>query len=95
MTLQEPNPGEEAIATDCQVIPLNGLDLLADPSGALIWPERKLLLAADLHFEKGSSYATQGRYLPPYDTAATLDRLEAVLQRQSIQQVSGRTVSPM
>jgi len=46
-------------------------------SGAL-WIEGDGVLAAgDLHLEKGSSYAARGQLLPPYDTRATLDRLEA------------------
>ena len=45
-------------------------------SGAL-WLERDGVLAAgDLHLEKGSAYAARGQLLPPYDTAATLDRLQ-------------------
>jgi len=47
------------------------------PSGALWLPGERMLVAADLHMEKGSSYATRGQLLPPYDTRATLDRLEA------------------
>ncbi len=35
-----------------------------------------MLVAGDLHLEKGSSYAARGQLLPPYDTRATLDRLE-------------------
>jgi DNA ligase-associated metallophosphoesterase len=46
-------------------------------SGAL-WLEREAaLVVADLHFEKGSFFAVRGQMLPPYDTAETLDRLEA------------------
>jgi hypothetical protein len=48
--------------------------LLADPEGALYWSEQGLLVVADLHLEKGSSFAARG-VLPPYDTAATLARL--------------------
>jgi DNA ligase-associated metallophosphoesterase len=45
-------------------------------SGAL-WVEGEgVLVAADLHLEKGSAYAARGQLLPPYDTAATLARLE-------------------
>jgi DNA ligase-associated metallophosphoesterase len=60
---------------------LNGVGLVADLSGALLWPERGLLVVADLHLEKGSSFAQRGRMLPPYDTRATLDRLKAVIER--------------
>ncbi len=58
---------------------LNGAELLADLFGALFWPARRLLAVADLHLEKGSAFASRGRLLPPYDTAATLARLEAAI----------------
>src|SRR4051812_50119744 len=54
---------------------------VADLSGALIWQEQGLLIVSDLHLEKGSSYATRGVLLPPYDTVATLARLAAVIAR--------------
>ena len=57
------------------LIVLAGVPLLADPDGALYWPEHGLLAVADLHLEKGSSFAARGQLLPPYDTAATLARL--------------------
>lgn len=57
-------------------IQLNGATLTADPAGALFWPTRGWLLVADLHLEKGSAFARHGQFLPPYDTAATLTRLE-------------------
>lgn len=55
---------------------LNSASLKADPAGALFWPTRGWLLVADLHLEKGSAFARLGQFLPPYDTAATLSRLE-------------------
>jgi DNA ligase-associated metallophosphoesterase len=60
---------------------LNGVGLVADLSGALVWPERNLLVVADLHLEKGSAFAQRGQLLPPYDTSATLDRLSHVVGR--------------
>jgi hypothetical protein len=51
------------------------VSLHADPAGALYWPEHGLLAVADLHLEKGSSFAARGQLLPPYDTAVTLARL--------------------
>lgn len=56
-----------------------GADLLADVSGALIWPAAGLIAVADLHLEKGSGFAARGALLPPYDTAATLGRLERLV----------------
>jgi DNA ligase-associated metallophosphoesterase len=60
-----------------------GVALLADLSGALFWEEQSLLVVSDLHLEKGSSFATRGVLLPPYDTAATLSRLAAVVARHN------------
>jgi DNA ligase-associated metallophosphoesterase len=61
-------------------IDLNGAELLADLSGAVAWPARRLLAVADLHLEKGSAFASRGRLLPPYDTVATLARLETCIE---------------
>jgi uncharacterized protein len=58
-----------------------GVTLLADFSGALFWEAQGLLVVSDLHLEKGSSFAARGVLLPPYDTAATLGRLAAVIAR--------------
>lgn len=62
-------------------ITVNGARLVADPSGALIWPERSTIVVADLHLEKGSGYARKGTLLPPYDSQATLARLETLVER--------------
>jgi DNA ligase-associated metallophosphoesterase len=58
-----------------------GTALSADPAGALYWPAQGLLAVADLHLEKGSSFAARGQLLPPYDTAATLSRLDRLIAR--------------
>lgn len=56
--------------------------LTADRSGAVWWAEKRLLAVADLHFEKGSAFAVKtGQLLPPYDTHATLARLNEVVER--------------
>jgi hypothetical protein len=58
-----------------------GHALALDPAGALFWPARRLLIVADLHLEKGAALARRGALLPPYDTHATLERLEALVGR--------------
>ena len=63
------------------VIRVAGTELLADPSGALYWPDEGALIVADLHLEKGSAFAKRGMLLPPYDTAATLARLARLVGR--------------
>jgi DNA ligase-associated metallophosphoesterase len=65
--------------SDCGAlwIELMGTPVALRPSGALWVAGERTLVAGDLHLEKGSSYAAKGQLLPPYDTVATLDRLEA------------------
>lgn len=53
----------------------NGAAVCARSDGALHWPDEGLLAVADLHLEKGSSYAARRQFLPPYDTRQTLAAL--------------------
>lgn len=60
---------------------LAGAQLTALPSGALYWPEQRLLTVSDLHLGKSERRARlQGQSLPPYETRDTLTRLEADLK---------------
>lgn len=58
---------------------LAGMDARLMPSGALYWPAAGTLVVSDLHLETGSSHARRRVFLPPWDTAATLARLEAAV----------------
>ena len=60
-------------------VTVNGVALAADCLGALYWPGEGLLVVADLHLEKGSSFARRGQLLPPYDTTETLSRLARLI----------------
>ena len=74
-------PGEETF------LHLAGELLVPLPEGALWWAAERLLVVSDLHFEKGSAYASRGQMLPPYDTGATLgtvERLCAALQPRTV-----------
>ena len=51
---------------------------IADAAGALWHEAERTLVIADLHLEKGSSFARRGMLLPPYDTTVTLAALAAV-----------------
>jgi len=62
-------------------VQVGSLGFVTDPSGALYLPGERLLVVADLHFEKGSAFAERGIMLPPYDTRATLNRLATVIAR--------------
>lgn len=47
------------------------------PSGALYWPARKTLAVSDLHLGKSERLARRGgSLLPPYETQATLEKLD-------------------
>lgn len=61
------------------LVTIAGERAVCDPRGVLYFPELALLAVSDLHLEKGSSLARRGALIPPYDTAATLARLQAVI----------------
>ncbi len=52
---------------------------MAHSDAALYWPAHRALLVADLHLEKASWYAGYGQMLPPYDSRATMERLESII----------------
>jgi hypothetical protein len=64
-----------------QPVSICGKSFRADYSGALYWPAEDALIVADLHLEKGSSFAAKGIMLPPYDTRETLTRLAEAMDR--------------
>ncbi len=57
-------------------VTIAGVDAVLDLSGALFLPDDQVLVVSDLHFEKASSYARRGQFIPPYDTGVTLTALE-------------------
>jgi uncharacterized protein len=73
-------PGDDG-KSGIRDIKVSSVTLVADCGGALYWPEEALLVVADLHLEKGSSFAQRGVLLPPYDSAATLGRLAQLVTR--------------
>jgi DNA ligase-associated metallophosphoesterase len=72
---------DELPAVRVATVEVAGVTFVADLSGALFWQEQSVLVVSDLHLEKGSSFASRGVLLPPFDTAATLGRLAAVIAR--------------
>ncbi|WP_406648607.1 ligase-associated DNA damage response endonuclease PdeM [Aliisedimentitalea scapharcae] len=55
---------------------LAGVPLCALGTGALWWPDQRLLCVSDLHLGKAERLARRGGpVLPPYETRDTLDRL--------------------
>ena len=68
-------------SSEAPPIRLAGIDIIPDLSGAAYLPDYEALLVADLHFEKGSSLASRGVHLPPYDTASSLSMLAGAIAR--------------
>jgi uncharacterized protein len=76
----KPAPGSASQGRTDHALGVAGTTLVADPAGALYWPDEGLLIVADLHLEKGSAFAKRGILLPPYDTATTLARLARLVE---------------
>ena len=66
---------------------VNGERLVLDCAGAIWWPAERTLVFSDIHFEKGSSLARWGAFLPPYDTRTTLRRMAALIDRYAPRRV--------
>jgi len=62
-------------------IAVSGVAATLDLSGAMYCPDHDALVVADLHFEKGSSFARRGQLLPPYDTRETIGPLALAIER--------------
>jgi DNA ligase-associated metallophosphoesterase len=69
---------DEAVAAAGGIV-IAGERAICDPRGALYFPELRLLAVSDLHLEKGSAFARRRVFLPPYDSAVTLLKLQTVL----------------
>jgi DNA ligase-associated metallophosphoesterase len=68
-------------------IEFGGQRFALDASGALWWPQRRLLVVSDLHLEKSTFLAQHGSPLAPYDSHDTLLRLEALIARYQPQEL--------
>jgi len=81
---RNPLPTEGGVSNITETMPsapivVCGEELAGLACGALWRESDRLLIVADLHFEKGSSFARRGQMLPPYDTAATLAALSVLV----------------
>ncbi|GIR96245.1 MAG: hypothetical protein CM15mP98_12150 [Paracoccaceae bacterium] len=57
------------------------------PSGELYWKDKKTLIISDLHFEKGSSYSNQIKFIPPFDTIETLRQLTKFINLHAVESI--------
>lgn len=77
-----PKAAEGSLFKSCEAgigFAVGEASVVATPEGALWVPSTATLIVSDLHLEKGSSFAQRGRMVPPYDTRATLSRLESLV----------------
>ena len=79
MSLVDTSTGETRSNVELLNVEVAGEKLQLHHAGILLWPEYGTLAVADLHLEKASAYARRGTFLPPYDTLATLKRLQELI----------------
>ncbi|EXL09427.1 ligase-associated DNA damage response endonuclease PdeM [Aquamicrobium defluvii] len=72
-------PATVAVPDAAELVVIAGERAVCDARGVLYFPEMDMLAVSDLHLEKGSSLARRGALVPPYDTIATLARLQEAL----------------
>ena len=63
-----------------RTISFHGQKVELRPSGALFFPELSALVAADLHLGKALHFSAAGVFLPPYESDATLQKLDGEAQ---------------
>jgi DNA ligase-associated metallophosphoesterase len=79
--LWQREPETPAARSTGALLGVMGVVMEAFPEGALWWADTRMLVVADLHLEKGSSFARRGQLIPPYDTTETLNALARLVAR--------------
>lgn len=64
---------------ETQPFRFGGADFILMADRALFWPQRDLLIVADLHLGKADIFRSQGRAVPSGGTRVDLERLSALL----------------
>ena len=49
--------------------------------GSIYWVNKKILILADLHLEKGSYFHSKGQFISPYDTIESIRKLELCIEK--------------
>ena len=70
-----------------KVINFNNHEFKINNQGILLWLEKKIAIISDLHLEKGSSFASSGQFIPPFDSQETLNKLINFLQIHEVQTI--------
>ena len=71
----------EPKTTQHSVINFGGTEIIFGPEAIIYLPEFETLVVSDLHFEKGSFFASFFSPLPLYDTVETIDCLEKAIAK--------------
>ena len=61
--------------------------LQINKEGILFWLEKEIAIVSDLHLEKGSSFASTGQFIPPYDSEETLKKLLNIIDIYNVKKV--------
>ena len=70
-----------------KVINFNNHEFKINNQGILLWLEKKIAIISDLHLEKGSSFASSGQFIPPFDSEETLNKLINFLKIHEVQTI--------
>ena len=70
-----------------KVINFNNHEFKINNDGILFWLEKKIAILSDLHLEKGSSFASLGQFIPPYDSEEKLKKLINFLKTHEVQTI--------
>ena len=70
-----------------KVINFNNHEFKINNDGVLFWLEKKIAIVSDLHLEKGSSFASSGQFIPPYDSEETLKKLINFVKKHEVQTI--------
>jgi uncharacterized protein len=65
---------------DAQAITFNKIDLLLLADRAILWPERRTLVVADVHLGKDASFRRAGLPVPAGNSSKDLARLDVLLR---------------
>ena len=70
-----------------KVINFNNHEFKINNDGVLFWLEKKIAIVSDLHLEKGSSFASLGQFIPPFDSEETLKKLINFFKTHEVQTI--------
>ena len=70
-----------------KVINFNNHKFKINNDGILFWLEKKIAIVSDLHLEKGSSFASLGQFIPPFDSEETLKKLINFFKTHEVQTI--------